>query len=100
MMKRDAYNLEQQGCEKVVQQCLTPMWSAEKCCSVQSVMAKSQQRGHKNWHQVKTQYYCLGRALQFLAPDAVKRRRKESWLLNACFRVKFGKPNSDWLVAK
>lgn len=76
------------------------MWSAEKCRSVQSVVAKSQQRGHKYWHHVKTQYYHLGRALQFLAHDTAKRGRKKSWFLSAYFHAKPGKSNPDWPVAK
>lgn len=42
--------------------------SVELLCLLRStnlcnVMVKIQQRGHKSWHQVKTQYYHLGRAL-------------------------------------
>lgn len=76
------------------------MWSAEKCQSVQSVMAKSQQRGHKYWHHVKTQFYCLGRALQFLTHDTAKGGRKKSWFLSAYFHTRPVKPILTGLLQK
>lgn len=72
-------------------ECIIPVWAAERCQSVQSVMAKSQKRGHKNWHQVKTWYYCL----RVCSPWHVV-----SQGFSASFYAKPDKSNSDWPVAK